>query len=202
MIKKLRLLLIFFTLLFSSINYAENMLVDVNLFYTVPDAGGNDDFHTGKIPSINFNYYYQPWLAFTAGIYFSEEIFDNTQTDIVGTFQASIESQGLMLGVRPEYKFSERNKVYARTGLLTYKTKVTVREFFEPGLPFGTTSDSADGTGYYFTLGWAHSFTPSISFQLEFGTQKQLDLFDGKTTPDRVFDLTLTGFSLGLGYAF
>ncbi|VAW61466.1 hypothetical protein MNBD_GAMMA08-1749 [hydrothermal vent metagenome] len=187
---------------FSNFAQAENMLIDSNVFYTIPDAGGSDNFHTGKIVNVNFNYYTLPWLTITGGFFFSEEIADNTRSDIVGTFQASIETRGLALGVRPEYKFSERNKIYNKSGFLYYNTKVKVDEFFEAGLPIGSSSASTNGYGFFISFGWEHSLTQSVTFQLELGTQKQLDLFDGKTTPDRVFDLTTTGFSVGIGYRF
>lgn len=182
--------------------HAENMLVDGNIFYTIPDAGGSDKFHTGKVATVNFNYYYRPWLALSAGIFISEEIFDNSRTDIVGTYQASAETQGITIGLRPEYQFSKRNGIYARTGFLFYNTKISVSEFFEPGLPSGTVSDNTDGNGYYLAAGWKHAFTNTVSFQLELAVQKQLDLFKGKADPDSVFDLSYPGFSLGLGYAF
>jgi len=178
------------------------MLIDANVFYTAPDAGGSDDFHTGKILSVNYNYYALPWLAVTSGLFASEEIADNTRTDIVGTYKASIETHGFTLGLRPEYLFSKRNKIYGRAGFLLYKTSLKVEEYFAPGLPSGSNTDSTDGNGYFISLGWAHSFTKKVSFQLELKTLRQLDLFDGKTSAENVFNMNYTGFSLGLAYAF
>jgi len=181
---------------------AKNMLVDVNMFYAIPDAGGSDDFHTGKLFSLNYNYYALPWLAISTGLYLSEEIADTPRTDIVGTYQASIQTQGFTFGLRPEYAFSKRNKVYGRGGFLFYKTDLQVEEYFAPGLPSGSNTDSTDGFGYFIALGWSHSFTEKVSFQLEIKNHQQLDLFDGKTTAENVFDINLSGFSFGLGYAF
>ena len=186
----------------SSYSYAKDMFVDANIFYTIPDAGGSDDFHTGKIITLNYNHYFLPWLAVTSGLFLSEEFFDEVRTDIVGTYQASFETKGVTIGIRPEHKFSNRNKVYSRLGYLLYDTKVKVDEFFEPGLPSGTSIQSTDGNGYFIAFGWAHSFTDKMSFQLEFKSQQQLDLFKGKTTNDNVFDLSNKGLSLGLAYAF
>jgi len=188
--------------IFSTVANAENMLVDANILYTIPDAGGSDNFHTGKILSLNYNYYALPWLAVTSGLFLSEEIADNPSTDIVGTFQARIETSGFTVGLRPEYAFSKRNKIYGRAGILVYKTKLTVDEYFAPGLISGSTSDTANGNGFIIALGWAHSFTQKVSLQIELKTQQQLDLFDGKTSADNVFDISYSGFSLGLGYAF
>jgi outer membrane protein with beta-barrel domain len=185
-----------------SLRAADNMFIDVNALYTIPDAGGSDKFHTGKIVNANFNYYSLPWLALTSGFFYSEEIFDNTRTDIVGTYQASIKTQGVTLGLRPEYAFSERNKVFVRVGILFYQTTLTVNEFFAPGLPTGSPTNKTDGNGYLFSLGWAHNFTNQVSFQLELYNQTQTDLFDGKTSADNVFNINYTGFSLGLAYGF
>jgi len=202
MLKLIFISIILYSSLHSNVSHSKDMLIDGNIFYTVPDAGGTDDFHTGKILSFNYSYYYRSWLAFTAGIFFSEEIYDEIQTDIVGTYQASIETRGLKLGIRPEYSLSKQNKIYARLGIISYKTKLIIDEYFEPGLPTGSSDDTATGNGYLIGFGWQHSFTDKVSFQLELKNQKQLDLFDGKTTPDRVFDFSYTGFSIGLGYAF
>jgi len=202
MFKNLNISIILFFTLLPNASYSENMLVDGNIFYTVPETGGTDNFHTGKILTVNYNYYYQPWFALTAGLFFSEEIYDKTQTDIVGTYQASIETRGLSLGIRPEYHLSEQNKIYGRLGIISYKTKLIIDEYFEPGLPTGSSDKDTSGNGYFIGIGWQHSFTKKISFQLELKNQKQLDLFDGETSADRVFDFSYTGFSIGLGYAF
>ncbi|MGB5457877.1 MAG: hypothetical protein WBO18_18160, partial [Gammaproteobacteria bacterium] len=34
-------------------------LVDASLLYATLDAGGNDNFHTGKMLSINYSYYFK-----------------------------------------------------------------------------------------------------------------------------------------------
>lgn len=202
MLKLLKITITLLCIQFSGFIQAENMLVDGNILYTVPDAGSSDDFHTGKIISAHYNYYYRPWLAFTTGIFFSEEIFDETRQDIVGTYQASLETHGLTIGIRPEYVFSKRNKIYTRLGALLYETKIRVEEYFEPGITAGSSTDSTDGYGYFIDFGWSHLLTEKLSFQLELNSQNQLDLFDGKTSAERVFDLNNTGFSLGLSYAF
>lgn len=202
MLKTIKIILAVIFIFISAGTHAENMSIDGNILYAIPDAGGSDDFHTGKIINVNYNYYTLPWLAITTGLFFSEEIFDEVQRDIVGTYQASIETHGLTIGVRPEHQFSKRNKVYGRLGFLLYETKLRVDEYFEPGLPTGSNAETTDGNGYFIALGWQHSFTDKVSFQLELNTQRQLDLFDGKTSADRVFDLNNNGFSLGLNYAF
>lgn len=183
------------------ISYAENTLIDANVFYSIPDAGGTDDFHTGKTINVNYNYYFKPWLAVTGGVFFSEEIFDNVRSDINSTYQSSLESRGITLGLRPEHKFSDRNKVYGRAGILYYDTTLRVSELFEPGISNSSTQ-STSGNGFFIAAGWAHSFTQKVTFQLEVASYKQLKLFDGKTSSSQVFDLTNAGFSIGLGYAF
>jgi len=197
----IRNILVVGCLFIPALSYAEdNMLVDVNVLYSVPDAGGSDKFHTGKILSVNYNYYFKSWLAATTGVFISEEISTDPATDVVGTYQATIDTWGVTFGVRAEYLSSNRNKVYARAGLLHYETELTVDEFFAPGLIEGSSTSKADGLGYFAALAWAHSFNKQVSLQLELSTMTQLDLFKGETT--RPFDLTNTGFSIGLGYAF
>ncbi len=183
---------------------ADNMLFDANVLYTNPNISNSDTdkFHTGKILNLNINNYFYPWLGITGGVFISEKIFDQTTTDIAGTSQVSFETHGLTLGIRPEHKFSDRNKVYARLGVLVYKTTLEVNEFFQPGMIAGSSSYSTNGTGYLIASGWAHNLTKSILFQLELYRQTQTDLFYGKTQTDKVFDINSFGFTLGLAYAF
>lgn len=206
MLKQIKL---FFTLLcfiqafwYVGISSAENMLIDANILYAIPspDVDADTDFHTGKILNLNFNYYTYPWLALTAGVYTSEEIFEDISADNVGRYQTSLEMSGLTLAVRPEHKFSERNKVYGRLGILFYKTTLNVGEYFEPGRPSGVKGKTANGNGYLFSVGWAHNFTQKVSFQMELYNQTQLDLFSDSSK--KGFNLNNTGFTLGQGYAF
>jgi len=202
MYRPYKLILALFCGAFLNTTQADNSLIDANIFYTAPDAGGSDDFHTGKILSVNYNHYALPWLAVTSGFFASEEIADNTRTDIVGTYRPSIKTHGFTIGLRPEFIFSKRNKIYGHAGILLYKTSLKVEEYFAPGLPSGSSTEATDGNGYFISLGWAHSFTKKISFQFELKTLRQLDLYDGKTTAQNVFDMNYTGFSLGMAYAF
>jgi opacity protein-like surface antigen len=174
-------------------------LVDVNLLYAVPDAGGNDDFHTGKMLAINYNYYFKPWLAATASLLLTEEIPEKQQTDVAGDYRGIIETQAIILGVRPEYAFSDRNKIYGRAGLLAYQTELKVEQYFGTGLPNATTSADTDGFGYMAAFGWAHNFTARFSFQAELNYMVQSDLFE--ESPN-AFDLTSGGGGFGFGYAF
>ena len=188
--------------LFSANTGAQNSLIDVNIYYAIPDAGGNDTFHTGKTATLNYSYYPLSWLAMSAGIFFSEEIFDQTKTDIVGSYQSSIQTRGMTIGIRPEYRLSKRNKIYFRGGFLLYDTRLTVSEFFEPGRPSGKSSASTQGNGYYLAFGWSHYFTDTVSFQLELASLSQQRLFADQTRSDNVFDLSFRGFSIGLAYGF
>ena len=189
----------FLLCLFTTASEADNHLVDANLMYPTLDAGGNDDFHTGKMLQINYNYYFKPWLAVSAGVIVTEEIAEKPQQDAAGLFRGIIQTDALVIGLRPEYASSDRNKVYARTSVLAYHSTLQVEQFFGSGLPNGITSDSTDGYGYLVGFGWAHSFTKRISMQLEISHMAQLDLFDSSP---RSFDLKSNSFGLGIGYAF
>ncbi len=199
MLKTLRIILLS-GLFLPSLSFAENMLVDVNVMFSIPDAGGDDDFHTGKTLFVNYNYYFKPWLIATGGLFISEKISTNPKSTVTATEQQTIESKGITFGLRSEYEFSKRNKIYGRLGLLLYTSKLTNDEYFSPGIPVATTSASTDGYGYYVAMAWAHSFTQKVSMQLELLTMAQLDLFKGKSKFP--FDLKNTGMNIGVGYAF
>lgn len=178
---------------------AYNHLVEANMLYATLDAGGNDNFHTGKMLAVNYNYFFKSWLAVTAGILVTEEIREKPQEDLAGQFRGIIQTNAITLGLRPKYAFSERNGVYARAGVLVYQTELQVEQFFGAGLPNGTTADKTSGFGYLLAAGWAHSFTPRFSMQFELNYMAQPNMFD--ESPN-AFDLTSTSFGLGIAYAF
>ena len=134
---------------------AKKHLVDASLMFATLDAGGSDNFHTGRMLQINYNYYFTSWLAASAGVIATEEIAEEPQQDIAGEFRGIIQTNALVLGLRPEYVFSDRNRVYARTSVLAYFSELQVEEFFGSGLPNGITSHPTDGYGYLLGFGWA-----------------------------------------------
>ena len=174
-------------------------LVDANLLYATLDAGGNDDFHTGKMLVANYSYYFKTWLAVTAGLLLTEEIPEKQQTDAGGDYRGINETQAIILGVRPEHAFSARNKVYARAGVLVYQTELQVEQYFGTGLPNGTTSFDTDGFGYMVAAGWAHNFTRRFLLQVELNYMMQSYLFE--ESPN-AFDLTTSSAGFGFAYAF
>jgi hypothetical protein len=198
-----RLLVLMFLLVAGSAGAGEEPLrkhlVDANLLYVTLDADGNDNFHTGQMLAINYSYYFKPWLAATASLLLTEEIPEKPQTDVGGDYRGIIETQAIILGVRPEYAISARNKVYGRLGVLAYQTDLKVEQYFGTGLPNGITSSDTDGFGYMIAVGWAHNFTPRFSFQAELNYMVQTDLFE--ESPN-AFDLTSSSGGFGFGYAF
>lgn len=178
---------------------ARKQLIDANLLYATLDAGGNDNFHTGKMLSINYSYYFKTWLAATAGLLLTEEIPEKPQTDVAGDYRGIIETQAIILSIRPEHAFSVRNKVYGRAGVLVYQTELQVEQYFGTGLPNGTTSADTDGYGYMVAAGWAHNFTRRFSLQVELNYMVQSDLFE--ESPN-AFDLTSSSGGFGFAYAF
>ena len=203
-----RLLTIFCLLVMSTVNADDEVvsdeglrkqLVEASLLYGIPDAGGNDNFHTGKMLSISYSYYFKNWLAATASLLLTEEIPEKQQTDVAGDYRGIIQTQAIILGIRPEYAFSDRNKVYARAGVLAYQAELQVEQFFGTGMPNGTTSADTDGFGYMVAAGWAHNFTRRFSLQLELNYMVQTDLFEDSP---RSFDLTTGSGGFGFAYAF
>jgi hypothetical protein len=127
----------------------KSMQFDVNLLLTDFDAGGNDDFHSGKAVAVHYNYYFNSWLAADIGLFTTEKTLDQDRTDIVGTYRASLQTSSFLLGIKPRYRFSAPYEVYGRLGLLYWDTELEVDEFFSNGIPGGVTSASDNGTGYY-----------------------------------------------------
>jgi len=179
---------------------AENMQLDANLLLTQLDAGGNDEFKSGKAIAVNYNYYLKNWLAADIGLLVSDKTLEQSRQDIVGDFRASIQTQSILLGIKPRYKFSTPYEVYGRLGLLFWRTELEVDEFFGEGIPGGTSSAKDSGTGYYASIGGAYYVTENVIVTLELRHMKQLDVFEGKSSFP--FDLVINALSLGVGYRF
>lgn len=192
-----------FILLVSWISFvadAENMQLDVNLGWTNLDSGRNDNFKSGKALAVHFDYFLKHWLAADIGLYVSDKTLEESSEDIVGVFRTSIQSQAILLGLKPRYKFSTPYEVYGRLGLQYWRTELEVEEFFGTGIPGGTDSAKDTGYGYYASIGGGYYVTENVLLQLELRHMKQLDVFEGKS--QFPFDLTINSFSFGLGYRF
>ena len=178
----------------------KNMQLDVNLMLTNMDAGGNDDFHSGKAVAVQYSYYFNNWLAADIGLLTTDKTLDQDRTDIVGDYRASIQTSSFLLGLKPRYKFSAPYEVYSRFGLLYWSTELEVEEFFAEGIPGGIISATDNGSGYYVSIGGAHYITENVIVQLELRHMKQLDVFEGQS--NFPFDLTINALSIGVGYRF
>jgi len=179
---------------------AENMQLDVNFALTSLDAGGSDEFKSGNAVAIHYNYFLKNWLAADVGLMVSDKTLEQSRKDIVGDFRTSIQTQAILLGLKPRYKFSTPYEVYGRLGLQYWRTELEVEEYFAPGIPGGTDSAKDTGYGYYASIGGAHYVTENWIVQLEIRHMKQLDVLDGKT--QFPFDLAINSFSIGVGYRF
>ena len=179
---------------------AENMQLDVNLGWTRLDAGGNDEFKSGKALAVHYDYFLKPWLAADIGLYLSDKTLEQSREDIVGNYRTSIQSQAILLGVKPRYRFENPYEVFSRLGLQYWRTELEVEEFFGTGIPGDTDSAKDTGYGYYASIGGAYYATENVLLQIELRYMEQLDVFEGKT--QYPFDLAISSFSFGIGYRF
>jgi len=179
---------------------AENMQLDVNLGWTSLDAGGNDEFKSGKALAVHYDYFLKHWLAADIGLYVSDKTKEESRKDIVGDFRTSVQSQAIFIGLKPRYKFSTPYEVYGRLGLQYWRTELEVEEYFGPGIPEGTDSTTDSGYGYYASIGGGYYVTEKIVVQLELRHMTQLDVFEGESAYP--FDLAINSFSIGVGYRF
>jgi len=176
-----------------------NMKLELDVVRSGFDAGGSDSFEIGKGLQFNYIYSWKSWLGLETGLYVSEKVKDEVREDIVGTYQASLVTRSLQLGLRPQYMYTQW-RVYGRLGLLAYQTELEVEEFFNDNIPGGTESANDDGTGVYFGFGATYFATRSVTVQFEFLQMQQNDVF-GESS-DRAFDLKINNLSLGIGYVF
>ena len=179
---------------------AENMQLEVNLGWTSLDAGGNDEFKSGKALALHYNYFLNDWLAADVGLYFSDKTREQSQKDVVGDFRTLIQTQAILLGIKPRYRFNNPYEVYGRLGLQYWRTELEVEEYFGPGIPEGKDSATDTGYGYYASLGGGYSVTENVLVQIEVRHMTQLDVFGGKS--QFPFDLAILSFSFGVGYRF
>ncbi len=176
------------------------MQLDVNLGWTSLDAGGNDEFKSGNALAVHYDYFLKHWLAADIGLYVSDKTLEQSRKDIVGDFRTSIQTQAILLGFKPRYKFSTPYEVYGRLGLQYWRTELEVEEYFGPGIPAGKTSADDTGYGYYVSIGGGYYVTENVILQLELRRMEQLDVFEGKS--QYPFDLAINSFSFGVGYRF
>lgn len=197
----IRLSLFFLLVIFTAATaQAENMQLDVNLGWTSLDAGGNDEFKSGKALAVHYNYFLKDWLAADVGLYFSDKTREQNRQDVVGDFRTLIQTQAILLGLKPRYRFDNPYEVYGRLGLQYWHTELEVEEYFGPGIPEGKTSATDTGYGYYASIGGGYYVTEKVLIQIELRHMTQLDVFESKS--QYPFDLAILLFSFGVGYRF
>ena len=179
---------------------SRDMQLDGNILLADFDAGGSDDFSSGNALNLQYSYYLKSWLAADVGLLVSEKVLDGPNEDIVGTYRAGLQTNTLLLGVKPRYKFSSPYEIYGRIGLQVWRTELEIEEYFNDSTPEGRIVLDDTGTGYYFGLGGAHYVTDNVMVTLEVRQLVQLDVFAGES--NYPFDLTITALSLGVGYRF
>jgi hypothetical protein len=180
--------------------YAGEMQLDASVLLTDLDAGGNDEFKSGKGLALQYSYYLKEWLAADVGLFVSDQTLTENSQDVVGDYRASIQTNSVLLGIKPRYKFSAPYEVYGRLGALYWQTELEVEEYFDESIPGGKTSATDTGTGYYASLGGAHYIGEHVVVQLELRHMMQLDVFEGES--NYPFDLQINALSFGLGYRF
>lgn len=179
---------------------AEIRQLDINLGWTRLDAGDNDEFKSGKALAIHYDNFLKPWLAADIGLYLSDKTLEQSREDIVGNYRTSVQSQAILLGVKPRYRFESPYEVFGRMGLQYWRTELEVEEYFGPGIPGGTDSAKDTGFGYFASIGGAYYATENVLVQIELRYMEQRDVFEGES--QYPFDLAITSFSFGIGYRF
>ena len=179
---------------------AEDMQLDASLLLTGFDAGGNDDFKSGRALKVHYSYYLKDWIAADAGLLVTDKTLEERQKDIVGDYRTSLQTTAILLGIKPRYKFSTAYEIYGRLGLQYWQTELEVEEYFNNVIPEGKSTVTDSGTGYYASLGGAHYVTENVLVQLEISYMKQLDVFAGES--NYPFDLSIIALGFGVGYRF
>jgi len=184
----------------SFVAHAVNMQLDGNLLLTGTDAGRTDNFKSGQALTIHYNYYFNNWLAADAGLLVTGKTLEESSKDVVGDYRTSIESQALLLGIKPAWRLESPYEFFARLGLQYWRTKLEVEEYFGPGIPEGESSADDTGYGYYLGVGVTHFVTDNFIVLFELSHYEQLDVFEGESAYP--FDLAINALSLGVGYRF
>ncbi len=184
---------------FDDTSQSNDMRLELTAFSNQFDAGGNDKFERGGSISLQYVYELSSWLAADASFYISEKMQDEVRQDIVGSYRVSMATKAVLLGLRPQHKFTGW-QVYGRLGILGYDTELEVEEYFDGSIPGDIDSARAHGTGYYAGIGVANFITDRITMQFEYNRMTQLDLFKGSS--DSPFDLQINSISIGCGMTF
>ena len=72
--------------------HAREMQLDASVLLTAMDAGGNDDFKSGKGLALQYRYYLKQWLAADVGLFVSDQTLTESSRDVVGDYRARIQS--------------------------------------------------------------------------------------------------------------
>ena len=180
--------------------HSREMQLDASVLLTAMDAGGNDNFKSGKGLALQYSYYLKHWLAADIGLFVSDQTFTESSRDVVGDYRGSIQTNSILMGIKPRYRSSGPYEAYGRLGLMYWQTELEVEEYFNESIPGGTISATDSGAGYYASLGGAHYINERVIVQLELRHMMQLSVFQGES--NYPFDLRINALSFGFGYRF
>jgi opacity protein-like surface antigen len=174
--------------------------LDIDALLTRYDSNRGSDFHSTQAISIRGGLYLNDYLALESGAVLNNRVIDDTRKDIAGYYQASLEQQSLLLGLRASHRFTSPYEIYARLGLAYARTELEITEAFADNTPPQSVSASDRTLGYYLAFGGTHFITPTIEAHLEFGRQSQTDLFSDRSRYP--FDLDALSLGFGIGILF
>ena len=174
--------------------------LDTDVLLTRFDSGRGDDFHSTQSVSARAGLYLNKYFAVESGLMLSNRVIDDTRKDIAGYYQAGLEQQGILLGMRAGYRYTAPYELFARIGLSYARTELEIEEAFPDDTRAISVSATDRTLGYYFAFGGTHFITPTIEIHLDISRQTQPDLFADRSRYP--FDLDAASFGIGIGLLF
>lgn len=195
-----QLAFISFCLLIGQVHAADtSRYAQLSLAMSAPDAGSQASFSTRLGWDVLAGYQWQPAWAVElrlAGFSGSED----TGADNVGTYDLSLDTRDLGVGVRwHSAPFGNGLQGVVRGGLLHYRLDLELEEAFYDLRPAGKVSQTETGTGYYLGAGLEAQVDQRITWDALLYYANRLDVF--KRSP-RGFDLKEWRLSAGVRYSF
>ena len=149
---------------------------------------------------INAGYYFNRWIAVEGGAYAASSAITTPASDIVSSYQVTIDSDGLTLGFKPTWRINKQHELALRIGVFYWRSELTVEESFGGDVTPGTSTDSDSGLGTYMHIAWHYWFNQHWAFNTQLSSYQQNDLF--KDDSNKSFGLTSKALSLGGVYKF
>jgi len=155
------------------------------------------DFETCGTYNLYGGYRFTSWLHAEVGFQDYSNASTAIEKDLAGSYETEFTATTTFAGLGIHFPVHRTLIPYVRGGVLHYRSKLTVHEYFDDIYPEGSQTARDNGTGYYWATGLTLQSAQELRFILEFQQQVLQNIFEDSSRP---LEARYNSIMLGFGF--